>query len=361
MIPLFRPFIPPVKSWIGFYEDSLSTGQLTNFGVNHEAVISVLDYWYPGKHLPVANGTIALEVALLQQCLPGSRVAIPDFTFAATANAVIRAGMKPVIFPCHYVSRQMSMKTLFENKDQVDAVLFVIPFGYEPQEMGELQRFKEETGKPVIFDLAGAWPMHFPIPDSVCCYSLHAAKSLPVGEGGLICFPTVEQREEARRLISFGFDDLKEAQTARGLNGKLDELHCSILRAQIQRAEQIVKRTQDRKRLILRYEEELYSICDPLGDVGGYPSLCVLRGLQAAKIIEEGKNRGIVFRQYYHPRLSHQIGFNEFQSFDGSDIRLDTHLALPSDVTYDEFKEVVSCVRYASQYALPRNHRPTYT
>ena len=50
------------------------------------------------KHcISVGNGTDALYIALMMLNLaPGSEVITPSFTFVATAEAILRAGLKPV-------------------------------------------------------------------------------------------------------------------------------------------------------------------------------------------------------------------------------------------------------------------------
>ncbi len=351
MIPLFRPLIPKPESWLPYYNRALRSGQLTNFGWNHDVITKRLDADFPGYHLPVANGTIALEVALLTASSPSKpirNVAIPDFTFAATANAVIRAGMRPVIFPSLYENRLMDLKSLKSGRGHYDAILLVVPFGYGvPAAYAyELREFVQDERIPLICDLAGAWPMRFPISaGELCCYSLHAAKSLPIGEGGLICFPMPEQRDRARRLINFDFDATKEAQSPAGLNGKLDEVHCAILNAQLDMHEQVLARISARRDLIQRYESALGELCDPLGDPGGYPSLCVLRGLPASRIESSGAARGITFRRYYYPLLSDQRGFGALVKAGASGKGIDSYLAFPSDVTHDEFDQVVDLVR----------------
>lgn len=349
MIPLFRPPIPRPESWLPYYEESLSCGQLTNFGPNHAAVTKILDSKSSGYFLPVSNGTVAIQVALHTLFDRKAKIAIPDFTFAATANAVVREGMAPVIFPCDPETGQLDLDYLEEWPNDYDGIVYVAPFGHAiPKDSLErLERISIGLGKPVVFDFAGAWPMS--VSWGVCCYSLHAAKSLPVGEGGLIQFQTEELREVAKRLIAFDFDSGKAAVSPWGMNGKLDELHCAILRAQLDRKNYLMRRIALRSSLLLEYYEELRDFAAPPPSRIGYPSLCVLRGLRAKEIVDAGARQGIVFRRYYYPLLSDQPGFRKFHVIAAPDARLETYLAFPSDVTQDEFHRVVECARAASQ------------
>ena len=54
-----------------------------------------------GYAVAVSNGTTAIELALASLGIKkGDEVIVPNFTFAATINAVINIGAKPVLVDC---------------------------------------------------------------------------------------------------------------------------------------------------------------------------------------------------------------------------------------------------------------------
>ena len=59
--------------------------------------------WIGMKYgIAVANGTVALHLALAALGIgPGDEVIVPDLTFAATINAVLYTGAKPIIVDVH--------------------------------------------------------------------------------------------------------------------------------------------------------------------------------------------------------------------------------------------------------------------
>lgn len=343
MIPLFRPELPHFENWLPYYERALITGHLTNFGAAHSEATAYLNQFLGGHWLLTNNGTTAISVMLLS--LPvGSRVAVPDFTFAATALAVIQAGHIPVIIGCDFETRTFNERSLRFAEEQIDAILAVGCFGYG-FDFKWMKGIADELRKPLFYDLAGCWPMVDPY-GAPCSFSLHAAKSLPIGEGGMVRFPNSVDADLARRRISFGFNEDKSCQDVLGFNGKMDEIHASILLGQLANPE-IEKRTNRHRTLIDLYQSELYEFIErPIVDHRfGFPSMCVLRDLRADDILKEGRKREIVFRKYYSPLLSTMRGFIDLQVIGESDKDLNSYIAFPTDPTNDEVDEVLDCVK----------------
>ncbi len=342
MIPLFRPILPKMETVLSLYESSRRSGRLTNYGPNFELAVETLERSMGGYWLPVSNGTVAIEV-MIHVALPhAKRIAIPDFTFAATALAVIRSGRVPVILPCNE-NLQIDARSAKKRAKEFDAVLGVAPFGYA-LEHGHAGDIAGSLGKPVVWDMAGAFPMVDP--NAACSYSLHAAKSLPVGEGGLVRFTRKRDWESAKRLITFDFDENRVSRSVWGMNGKLDDLHCAMLCAQLSQTQEILDRIERHRMMVDAYQSALSGFCEPVtGHTEGFPSLCVLRGLPSDAIVEEGARRGIVFRKYYSPLLSEMPCFSKYAFDRGlNHDSLSSYLAFPSDVSPDEFESVVNCV-----------------
>ena len=89
------------------YERALQSGYLTNFGQNYRLAQKLLNEMHGGHWVIVTNGTVAIEVALQTRLKTRSSVLVPDFTFAATINAVARSGHNPLIVPCEAETFQM--------------------------------------------------------------------------------------------------------------------------------------------------------------------------------------------------------------------------------------------------------------
>lgn len=348
MIPLFRPELPNVLEVLRLWQRSRDSGMLTNFGPNFHEASELLGSQYGGHWLPVSSGTAALEVMVSLLPEKVRRIAVPDFTFAATALAVLRAGRTPVIVSSGSHHLSMYEDVLSTKRRSFDAILAVAPFGYKTGAYSSMEMIARELDKPLLWDFAGAFPMmpstwHRPV-----AYSLHAAKSLPIGEGGLIRLGSKWEFDRAKRIISFGFDSKKNSVDDRGFNGKLDEFHCAMLIAQLHRMDAILARQEKIKALIDGYNNDVLGLERlPFSEHRlGCPSIAALRHIPADRMVKAGAKRGIIFRPYYAPLLSKQKAFKDLVFLGPKSCpNLSRVVAFPSDVTQGEYNEVIACAR----------------
>lgn len=227
----------------------------------------------------VSSATLGLELAA--RCLFDwrRRVRVPAFTFAATATAVMRAGFEPIL--CD-VGPDWSLIDPAEKQS-----LNVCPFG-APVSGGTL------------IDAASAWGNQT---DGVRVYSLHATKSLPAGEGGIVCGPP-ELLERVRKLACFGFDRTAHTHgvvAEVGTNAKLSEYHAAVALAALDRWPETVAW---RRALDAAYRERLAGVVDcQRRQEGVYTTFPVLvRDADAVAARMTGK--GIETRRWYTPTLN---------------------------------------------------------
>ena len=179
----------------------------------------------------VSNGTLALELALRALNLPaGADVLVPAVTYVATGQAIVNAGLTPVICDVNPVSWTLRADTAFEiakNHRVLHAVVPVAAFGV-PLPIADWERFIDATGLPVVMDAAGAiMDQAPPVSNRISiCYSLHATKALGAGEGGVVASRDETVVASVRDLANFG---------AGGTNAKMSEYHASAALASMRR------------------------------------------------------------------------------------------------------------------------------
>lgn len=198
----------------------------------------------------VSSGTAALHLALLAAGVgPGDRVAVPTFSWPATANVVVLVGAEPVFV-------DIDPQTFCMDPDELDlqlreqavrAVLPVHAFG-GMADMRRLCAVAEEHGCVVVEDAAcaigatldgldaGSW-------GALGCFSFHPRKTVTTGEGGLVVTRSAVAADRLRTLRNHGLDptgiapDFVEA----GLNYRLTEMQAALGTVQLARLDGLLE------------------------------------------------------------------------------------------------------------------------
>src|SRR5579862_7315708 len=114
--------------------------------------------FHGAKHgIAVTNGTAALEVTMAALGVgPGDEVIVPDFTFVATASAVLYTGAMPVTV-------DVSQETQCIDPDLVEAAItsrtkaiIAVHMGGNPADLDALRAIAERKGLVLVEDSAHA-------------------------------------------------------------------------------------------------------------------------------------------------------------------------------------------------------------
>jgi dTDP-4-amino-4,6-dideoxygalactose transaminase len=176
------------------------------------------------------NATQLITLTLHALDLPaGSLVAIPSWTFVATAHAVLQAGLVPWFLD---VGEETAMldpgqvhAALGRAPGPVSAVIPVCAHGAMP-DVDAWLAFQAETGLPVILDAAAAF-------DAACdarlptIVSLHATKVVGIGEGGFLATEDKALALRVRQLTTYGFRGIRESEFV-ATNAKLSEYAAAV-------------------------------------------------------------------------------------------------------------------------------------
>lgn len=177
-----------------------------------------------------SNATQALAFALKAMDLPpGGLVAVPAWTFVATAHAVLQAGLVPWFMDVDPETWMLTPETVEKAVERVPGALVaaipVCPFGAMP-DLAAWRALREATGVKVLIDAAAAFDT-LAEADPPACVSLHATKVLGVGEGGFLATTDPEMFERFRRLVCFGFRGSRESFFPAS-NAKLSEYAAAV-------------------------------------------------------------------------------------------------------------------------------------
>lgn len=191
----------------------------------------------------VASGTDAVELALRAAGLgEGAEVLLPANTFVATAEAVLRARLTPVLVD---VDPEFLLLDPGKVRERIGprsrAVVPVHLFG-QMAPMEELASVAEEYGLVVVEDGAqaqGARRGGLPVGarSTAATTSFYPSKNLGAyGDGGAVTTDDVGLADAVRRLGSHGIDD-SGGHRVIGMTSRLDALQAVVLRAKLRRLE----------------------------------------------------------------------------------------------------------------------------
>jgi len=217
-----------------------------------------------GACVGVANGTDALELLLRSEALDdGSEVVLPANTFVATAEAVVRAGLRPVLVDCdeHHLLDAAQLRGALTPR--TGAVIAVHLYGQQADLAAVSAAL---AGRPVaVFEDAaqahgslrcGQGIAHGP-GSSGAATSFYPGKNLGAfGDGGAVVTTDAARAERVRLLRNHGSPS-KYVHAVLGFNSRLDTLQAVVLRAKLRR---LAAWNGERRRTARLYDELLSGV-----------------------------------------------------------------------------------------------------
>lgn len=200
----------------------------------------------------VASCTAALELSLRALRLPpGSPVLTPTITFCGAVNAILHAGLRPVLVdaaPDTLMPDAVATRAAVARSGQPSAAI-VLHFAGQP---APVQQIADAAGLPltrVIEDAAhavGTSDDGRPVgsTSAATCFSFYATKNLPIGEGGMVTTNDRDLADHVRRSRLHGMSkdawkrylpgsSWRYRVDEAGLKANMTDLQAAIGRAQL--------------------------------------------------------------------------------------------------------------------------------
>ncbi len=96
MIPVTKPFLPPIQEYEKYLQGIWTRNWLTNNGpLVNELELALKEYLKIKHLLFVTNGTIAIQLAIKALGLTGKIITTP-FSYVATTSSIVWEGCEPV-------------------------------------------------------------------------------------------------------------------------------------------------------------------------------------------------------------------------------------------------------------------------
>ncbi|MEW6517392.1 MAG: DegT/DnrJ/EryC1/StrS family aminotransferase [candidate division FCPU426 bacterium] len=201
-----------------------------------------------GYALGVNSGTDALVLALRSLNIgPGHEVIVPDFTFVATASAVLLVGATPVLADVEPGTLTLDPAQAAAKVTPRTRALIPVHLYGQAADMTRLLKLAAEKKLAVVEDAAqalGATWQGRPVGalGDAGCLSFYPTKNLGgMGDGGMLLTNRPDLAARLKRLRDHG-SDKKYIHEELGLNSRLDEIQSAVLRIKLKKLEAWHKR-----------------------------------------------------------------------------------------------------------------------
>lgn len=212
---------------------------------------SVAEYLGCKYTVGVSSGTDALLMALMALDLqPGDEVILPDYSFFATAGAVVRAGGKPVFVDCDPVTFNIIPEKIEEAITANTRAIIPVHLYGQAADMQAIMAIAEENFIPVIEDAAQSIGATYNNGQAVgtfgmCgCFSFYPTKNLGAfGDGGMITTNDETMYKKFIQMRNHGMEP-KYHHKFIGGNFRLDAIQAAVLNVKLPHLESWNKQRQ---------------------------------------------------------------------------------------------------------------------
>ncbi|MBI3935248.1 MAG: DegT/DnrJ/EryC1/StrS family aminotransferase [Acidobacteria bacterium] len=235
MIPISKPLIADEEK--NAVLAVLESGMLAQ-GRQVEAFEVAFAAYCGTKHaVATSSGTTALHLALLAHGIgPGDEVITTPFTFAATANAILYVGARPVFADIEYDTFNLAPEQVERRiTPATRAVVAVHLFGHA----ADTPRLVEVANRHGLVLIEDACQAHGAELDgrkvgTFCtgCFSFYPTKNMTSGEGGMVVSDNTAIADRVRMLRNHGMRERYYHEIV-GYNFRMTDLHAAIGLAQL--------------------------------------------------------------------------------------------------------------------------------
>jgi len=344
-----KKIIPQIEPWLG--KEELK-----------EVAESIKNQWISGgpkvkkfqekiaklckvKHaIAVCNGTQALYLGLkIMGIGQADEVIVPDFTFIASANAVVWTGAKPVFVDVDAKTFNIDSRQIEKAITKRTRAIMPVHIYGQAADMTAVMSIAKKHHLKVIEDAAQGIKVTFkgkPVGGfgSVGCLSFYADKIMTTGEGGMVLTNDDELAKKAIILLNQG-------RTGRGwyihdhmgYNFRLTDLQAAIGLGQLKKLPVIIKRKKRIEKLYRQYLANVPGVELPYVDKQGFnvPFRIIILVKNPQGLMEFLETKGIKANRSFYP-LHLQPCYNIKGDFPNSMFAYERILRLPSSVNLQQ-------------------------
>ena len=214
-----------------------------------------------GQAVALNSGTAALHAAVFAAGIgPGDEVILPPLTFAASANAVLYLGGKPVFADCLPDTLLLDPAQVERKITPRTKAVIAVDYAGQPCDYEALQALANRYGVKLIADachsLGGSYQgRQVGSLAELNAFSFHPVKTITTGEGGLVTAADGELAEKMRAFRNHGITtDFRQRSEAGswlyemvtlGFNYRLSDIACALGLSQLSRLPAMLARRRE--------------------------------------------------------------------------------------------------------------------
>jgi dTDP-4-amino-4,6-dideoxygalactose transaminase len=312
MIPVTKPFLPPIESYQEYLNGIYNRRWLTNNGpLVNELELKLKEYLGVPHLLFLGNGTIAIQMAIKALELNGEIITTP-FSYVATTSSIVWEGCSPV-----FVDIDRNTLNIDPSKieaaitPKTSAILATHVYG-NPCDIDAIAAIAQKHKLKVIYDAAHCFGTKYKGKSvfefgDISTTSFHATKLFHTVEGGAVFTSSAELLKKLAFLRNFGHNGPEDFALA-GINGKNSEFHAAMGLANFPYIQQILdsRKTQSDHydTLISHLDVERISITENAEfNFSYYP--IIFRSEEALLKAMNDLNANLIYpRRYFYPSLN---------------------------------------------------------
>ena len=212
--------------------------------------------------LAVANGTVAIEIALAAAGIrPGDEVIVPAYTWEGTVGPILLLNAVPVFVDVDPATYCLDAKLIEGVLTPKTRAILPVHLAMRFADMDAISEIARARKLVVIEDCAhahgGKWRNKGAgATGDLGCFSFQSSKLMTAGEGGAVITSNLEFYERAQSYMNCGRASMTDQYQHRliGFNYRITELQAAILEAQLER---LPKQAKVRQANMAHFEERL--------------------------------------------------------------------------------------------------------
>ena len=266
-VPVRSEFLPYGHHWIDGEDitavaEVLRTDWITQGAKVEEFERKVAGYCRAKYAVAVSSGTAGLHAACAVAGLSkGDKVISTPITFAATCNAILYCGGKPIFADIEEDTLNIDHREVQKKLSPKTRAILIVDFAGHPADIDEIKALAEEGGLTVIEDACHAlgaeykWKRIGSLSD-MTIFSFHPVKHITTGEGGMVLTNREEFYEKLKIFRHHGITRHREKPFKDegpwyyeihdlGHNFRLTDFQCALGISQMRKLDGFIQRRRE--------------------------------------------------------------------------------------------------------------------